>query len=109
MTMKNLMTLVLGLALIAAVPAAAHEGESSGSMIEGEVITATADTVAVKTDDGTATVELSSETSLSLGDETVTAAALKPGMHVMVHGNKLPGGSMAAQHIAIHAMDETQK
>lgn len=79
-------------------PAFAHDKSlHKGKAVEGEVISVSGDSFQLKTEQGTSTVHLGDKTVIERGDSPADRAAIAPGEHVSVFGNKTEGGVFAKE------------
>jgi len=99
---KQLVLMLAAGALLIASHAVAHGEKPHGEPVLGTVTSVAAESMTIETDAGPVPVTLTPATTFATGETTVDRAAIKTGMHVMVHGNKLPGGGIAAQSVMLH-------
>jgi hypothetical protein len=79
--------------LLAAAPALAHEG---GNDIRGEVVSADAAQVTIRSTDGHAQrFALTPQTQIIIGNSAGKPADLKPGLRAVVHEQKVDGSLVA--------------
>jgi hypothetical protein len=86
-----------------ASPALPHEGTHKGSSVQGEVLSLQENALTLKNERGEIPITLTAKTQVVAGGKPVGREALQPGIHVDVHGSKLPGGGLAAREIVIEA------
>ncbi|MFO0842293.1 MAG: DUF5666 domain-containing protein [Gemmataceae bacterium] len=86
------------LSALAARPALGHDKSlHKGKPVEGVVLSVSGDSFEMKTDQGTSTVHLSDKTFIERGESRADKAAIAPGEHVSVFGNKTEGGMFAKE------------
>ena len=94
------MATLFGLLLVS--PAAAHDpSQHKGRQIRGEVVSAGADRLEMKTADGKLVVTFTDKTKFEHSNQQVTREHVKPGTKVAVIGTKLPTGELVAKEILL--------
>ena len=101
MVRKTVVRLLI-LALAVVFQLMAHEASKhKGKPVEGEIVSASADKLELKTAQGVTVVTLSEKTKIEHGNQAVTAEHLKKGQRIKVFGTKLPSGELAAREILL--------
>lgn len=96
------MNLMIGLLLVLAASAWAHEESMhKGKATHGTVTALSGETLTVQTDNGPLSVTLTKETKFERGEKDAGRDALVSGAHVAVFGTKVPGEGLVAKEVVI--------